>query len=58
MKEINLNEIPEEKTIPETEHKTEPVETTEETGPSHLPNGKFLPMKKMTFAEWVELFKN
>jgi len=23
----------------------------------HLPNGKFLPMKKLTFAEWVELFK-
>lgn len=24
---------------------------------THLPNGKFLPMKKLTFAEWVELFK-
>lgn len=28
---------------------------TEESTP--LPNGKFLPMKKLTFAEWVELFR-
>lgn len=28
-----------------------------ETGEIRFPNGKFLPMKKLTFAEWVELFK-
>jgi len=39
----------------------EPIVETkkDDTAPliSHLPNGKYLPMKKLTFAEWVELFK-
>jgi hypothetical protein len=37
----------------------ETKEKKDDTGApiSHLPNGKYLPMKKLTFAEWVELFK-
>lgn len=36
-----------------------PVSTTytQPTTETNMPNGKFLPMKRMTFAEWVELFK-
>lgn len=39
---------------PEAPLTSSPKEKDPETG---LPNGKFLPMKKLTFAEWVELFK-
>ncbi len=40
---------------PEPVEEPKPQKTTPAESP--FPNGKFLPMKKLTFAEWVELFR-
>ena len=54
-KEVPVIDTPPEADIEEPAPET-PKEDAEPSV-SHLPNGKYLPMKKLTFAEWVELFK-
>lgn len=58
VKEVEMDSMDEDK--PE-EVLVEPVVVSEvvetETQNITLPNGKYLPMKKLSFAEWVELFK-